>query len=358
MALIELAPGIKTPRAFSDPVEEHLATRRSAGLFDFSFMACFEITGREALAFLQHLQTRDLQGLAPGRIAYTLLCRGDGSVLNDATIWCYGRERYWLFTGRRADRAHVESAACSFDVMVKDESGHYGIIALQGPRSASVLRRCAGNLSPLPYYGFARARILGHEAWVARIGYSAEKGYELLVEAGAAPALWNELQKAGAPLGLMQCGFAAADSLRIEAGYILFTRELAGPVTPYELGLGRLVSPYRGGYIGFSVLRRLRWRAPARRLVGLIPCLHCEEDSQALADLLGDKPWACAEPLASGTACLTSLCRSPLLGHPLALGYVGWEDRYPGSSVRLSRVCRARVARLPFYDPAKILPRS
>src|SRR4051812_38641516 len=90
---------------------QHLATRRSAGLFDFSFMGGWEIDGPGALAFLQHLQTRDLTTLRPGRIAYTLLCRDDGSVFIDATVWCHAHQKYWLFTGRRSDEIHIAGGA-------------------------------------------------------------------------------------------------------------------------------------------------------------------------------------------------------------------------------------------------------
>ena len=95
---------------YTDAAEEHLATRRSCGLFDFSFMSHFEIAGANARVFLDRLQTRNLAGLAPGRIAYTLLLRPDGTVFIDATVWCLAPDRYWLFTGRRSDFAFVAEA--------------------------------------------------------------------------------------------------------------------------------------------------------------------------------------------------------------------------------------------------------
>jgi len=100
---LPLAAGIETPRCFSDAAGEHLATRRAAGLFDFSFMYCVEITGTGSGDFLAALQTRAVDTLPSGRIAYTLLLRDDGSVLIDATVWRLERDRYWLFTGRRGD---------------------------------------------------------------------------------------------------------------------------------------------------------------------------------------------------------------------------------------------------------------
>src|SRR4051812_34202639 len=112
-ATLTIAPGIATPRVFSTAADEHLATRRAAGLFDFSFMLCVEVTGPDAGAFLNALQTRAVDTLSVGRIAYTLLLRDDGTVLIDATVWRLAADRYWLFTGRRADYDYVAQAAGS-----------------------------------------------------------------------------------------------------------------------------------------------------------------------------------------------------------------------------------------------------
>src|SRR4029450_6710081 len=103
--LLNISDGGAVPLRFSGARAEHLATRRAAGLFDFSFMEICELSGPKARSWLEHLQTRNLSQLAPGKIFYTLLLRDDGSVFNDATIWCHEPERYWLFTGRRGDCA-------------------------------------------------------------------------------------------------------------------------------------------------------------------------------------------------------------------------------------------------------------
>ena len=95
--------------------EEHLATRRAAGLFDFSFMGLYEFHERSSI---QRLQTRDLSALEPGQIAYTLLLKDDGAVLIDATVWRLDGERFWLFTGRRSAFGG------------RDRSGEYAILAL------------------------------------------------------------------------------------------------------------------------------------------------------------------------------------------------------------------------------------
>jgi aminomethyltransferase len=285
---------------------EHLATRRAAGLFDFSFMGLYEFPDKSAL---QRLQTRNLDALAPGQVAYTLLLKDDGAVLIDATVWCLGAERFWLFTGRRSAYGG------------RDRSGEYAIFALQGPASGRILAKLIGAdaVRALRYFHFLQKDNL----IVARLGFSGELGYELLVHDSDAPALRQKLLHAGRGDGLRECGWAAADSLRIEAGYVLFDREIDGRANPSELGLERLAGKT------FDV---------RKKLVGL--------------EILGEPDRADLP-----AAIVTSECVSPTLGKTIALGFAQRESN-PGSLVRLADARIARVATLPFYDPARRRPRA
>jgi glycine cleavage system aminomethyltransferase T len=287
---------------------EHLATRRAAGLFDFSFMGLYEFPEKSAL---QRLQTRNLDVLAPGQIAYTLLLKDDGAVLIDATVWYLDAERFWLFTGRRSAYGG------------RDRSGEYAILALQGPASGRILAKLIGAdvVRGLRYFHFLQK----DNMIVARLGFSGELGYELLTHASDAPALHQKLLDAGRGDGLRECGWAAADSLRIEAGYVLFDREIDGRANPRELGLERLVSDTRR----FEV---------TRRLVGL--------------EILDGPPRADLPP-----AQVTSECFSPTLGKTITLGFVTPETS-AGSVVRLADCRIARVTTLPFYDPERGRPRA
>ena len=281
--------------------------RQGVGLFDFSFMGLYEFGDAEAL---QALQSRDLDALRPGQVAYTLLLDAGGAVRIDATVWRFESQRYWLFAGKRADYGG------------RDRSGELAILALQGPASGVVLARLVGReaVAALRYFRFTELR----DAIVARIGYSGELGYELLVPAAREAALRERLLEAGRPEGLRECGWAAADSLRIEAGYVLFDREVDGEANPRELGLERLVD----GGAGFAL---------RRKLAGLEIL-----EEPAGAHLPG--------------ATVTSECFSPTFGRRLALGFVS-PGAAAGSEVRADGR-RARVARLPFYDPERRRPRA
>ena len=286
-------------------LEEHVATRRSAGLFNFSFMGLYEFDDKSQL---QTLQTRNVDALVPGQIAYTLLLKEDGAVLIDATVWRLDERRFWLFAGKRARYGG------------RDRSGEYAILALQGPASGRILARVIGAqaLSALKYFRFIHTPLI-----VGRIGYSGELGYELLVPAVDSAAFGRRLLDAGRSEDLRDCTWAAANSLRIEAGYVLFDREVDGRANPRELGLERLAMG--------------RTFPMTRRLVGL----------EILAEADGDN-----YPLAQ----LTSECFSPTLRKQIALGFVA-PSIADGAHVRAG-AWLARVVRLPFYDPERRRPRA
>ena len=311
----------------SDPRAEHLATRRAAGLFDFSFMGRYEFAASDAL---EPLQSRKLERLSPGRIAYTLLLNEDGSVFNDATLWRLDAQRWWLFTGRRSDFDWIRARAPA-----RDRSGEHAVLALQGPASGAILARLIGEAAvrALGYFSF-RAFFIEKElaACIGRLGYSGELGYELVVAAADAGAAGRALLEAGRAWGLRECSFEAADSLRIESGYVLFGREITGREDPFALGLGRLLERPRRGLAGFS-----------ERLVGV--------EMVQRGPGAGLRPWL---PLAR----VTSECDSPIFGRRLGLGFAACAEARPGTLVRLVDGRLACVARLPFYDPPRRLPRA
>ena len=287
------------------PREEHLATRRAAGLFDFSFMGLYEFAD---IASLQRIQTRNLELLAPGQIAYTLLLNDGGAVLIDATVWRLDAKRCWLFAGRRSGFGGGH-----------DRSGEHVILALQGPLSGVILAKLLGAdaVRSLRYFHFLRKG----DMVVGRLGFSGELGYELLVPAERGATLRQSLLDQAVP----ECSFAAADSLRIESGYVLFDREIDGRANPRELGLERLVYERRTSF------------EMARKLVGM--------------EIL-ERPARKDAPLAQPT----SACFSPVFQRSIALCFVP-ADAATGDSVRFADGRAARVARLPFYDPGRLRPR-
>ena len=321
---------------FTSPVDEHLATRRGVGLFDFSFMGWWQFSGREARACLERLQTRELTALAPGKGCYTLLCREDGSVFIDATVWCLDSQRYWLFTGRRTDASHLAACASSLEVQVEALFDRYAVIAVQGPASAALIARalpqCAAE--SMRFFAFRPIAIGGCDAWIARLGYTGELGYELLVADEAAVSLWNRLMQVPIDGVRLECGMEAANSLRIEAGFIHFAYELRERVLPPELGLSRLVRTGNAEFIGAPALRRAG--QPTRRLAGIV-LAHGEES-------VGMAPVSAASPRVH----LTSEAWSPVFERALGLAFVDASLDH-GAKVSIDDGRTGVVAHLPFY---------
>ena len=287
--------------------EQHLAVRRAAGLFDFSFMGLYEF---DDVGALQELQSRTLSAMSPGHIVYTLLLAADGAVIIDATVWRFDTQRFGLFAGRRAAYGG------------RDRSGELAILALQGPASGRILAALvgAGIVCDLRYFHFTQVG----DMLIGRIGYSGELGYELLVPAAEEARLRAELVKAGSREGLVECGWDAANSLRQECGYVLFDREVDGKANPRELGLERLVD-------------RQREFGLTRKLVGL-----------EILDEAGDAGLPVAQ--------VTSECFSPVLQKRIALAFV--PPALTNDARVRARERTARIARLPFYDPERRRPRA
>lgn len=327
----------------SDPIAEHLATRQACGLFDFSFMGAWELTGRDAPLLLERLQSRDVRLFGPDQIAYTLMCRDDGSVFNDATVWMFSPERYWLFSGRKSDAAWINESVAALEVAVTQIDGQLAVLALQGPHSGRLLARLMGEsaVRELAYFRFCAVDLFGVPCQLGRIGYSGELGYEIVVDATAAAHLWQGLREAGARYSLRECGFDAANSLRIESGYILFSHELAQSRMPGEIGLTRLVTsvaPQRRGYAA-SVASAAQ---PDVRLV----CVELES-----ASVPSDDNRLPSLELTSSAFC-------PTTGKQLGLGFAAHAHGQPGTALRTQDGVRATVCALPRYDPARQRPRA
>jgi aminomethyltransferase len=215
--------------------QEHVAVRRSAGLFDVSHMGEVETTGPDAEAFLQRLLSNDVSRIPEGGAQYSLLCHEDGGVLDD------------LFTYRLADRFLTVTNAANherdfdwlashtegFDVQVTDAAPDYAMLALQGPRAREILERHLEGEEPARMR-VTHARVAGVEALVCGTGYTGEDGVELLLPPGSAPEVWDALLGDGVtPVGL-----GARDTLRLEVCFHLYGNDLSEDRNPIEAGLG------------------------------------------------------------------------------------------------------------------------
>ena len=304
------------PLRYGSETAEHNAVRTAAGLFDLSHMGEFSVSGPDAAAALDFALTGEPSGLKPGRARYTMICAEDGGVLDDLIVYRLGDAEF-LIVANAANAAVVGAAlterASGYAAVVTDRTDDYALIAIQGPRSATILGSLTStNLADVKYYASYPVNIAGRDALLARTGYTGEDGFEIFAAPKDAEYLWAELIKAGAGDGLTPAGLAARDTLRLEAGMPLYGNELSADLTPFDAGLGRVVKLDKPGrFVGRDALARRSQEAPARKLVGLtLQSRRVPRHGYAVL-------WA-GEP--AGT--VTSGAPSPTLGVPIAMAYV------------------------------------
>ncbi len=266
--------GWEMPVQYRGIVEEHRTVRSAVGLFDVSHMGEFEVEGAEALAALQHLTTNDAAALAVGQVQYSLLCTPEGGIVDDLTVYRLAPDRYMLTVNAAniaKDFAWVTEHTRRFPAAVwRDVSAPTALIAVQGPRAEALVGALADrDVTAIGYYRFAAGAVAGVRALISRTGYTGEDGFELYVAAADAVALWQALMEAGAPLGVAPIGLGARDTLRLEMRYALYGNDIDETTNPLEAGLGWVVKPAKGEFIGREAIERVRAAGPRRRLVGL-----------------------------------------------------------------------------------------
>jgi aminomethyltransferase len=341
--------GWQMPLRYQSELAEHQAVRTAAGLYDLSHMGEVEVTGPQAAAVLDHALTGALSAVPVGRAKYSLLCSAEGTVLDDLVVYRLAEDHFLAVvnaSNAAADFAELSDRAGGFDATVTDRSAETALIAVQGPRSADVVRglvpQAAGHIvAALKYYAAAPVTVAGQEVLLARTGYTGEDGFELYLPAAQAPALWRALLEAGRPLGLVPAGLASRDTLRLEAGMALYGHELSTETDPYSAGLGRVVRLDKP-FVGRDALAGLAEREPARTLVGL-------RGSGRRAARAG---YSVLDDGGSVVGQVTSGALSPTLGHPIALGYVDTGLATPGTELSVDVRGRPEpyvVTPLPFY---------
>jgi len=354
---------------------EYNAIRNAASLIDISPLYKYRVSGRDATRLVDRVVTRDVARMRVGQVAYTHWCDGDGKVIDDGTVSRLGEQEY-RWTAAEPTLRWIRGNALGLDASVEDVSERTAALALQGPTSRDILRACAeADVDGLKYFRVARGTIAGIPVEISRTGYTGDLGYEIWVEAGRAEPLWDALMAAGRPYDITPTGILALDVARIEAGLILLDVDYVSAkkalipsqkYSPYEIGLGRLLSLDKPPYIGQEALRREAAQGAPRQLVGLDVDW---DELERLYDQAGLPPQL---PAAASRAAVpvyrdgtqvgkaTSTTWSPTLKKLIALASVTRNASAPGSRLRMELTVEHKreqvgvtVAQLPFFDPPR-----
>lgn len=342
--------GYEMPIQYASVVAEHQACRTAAAVFDVSHMGRLRFDGDGSAELLDHLLTRRVSDMAPGRVRYALMCNADGGVLDDVLVshlQTPSGQRYHLLVVNASNRGKIlkwiaPHLADFPTVTLSDRTELTAMIAVQGPSAIDIcgrLFRC--DPSRLKYYRAVITEQFAKPVILSRTGYTGEDGFELVVRAEEAPRVWENVLLAGRDAGFVPAGLGARDTLRLEAGMPLYGQELSETIDPISAGLKFACDVPGRSFVGDQALQQILSTGPRQVRIGLLP--EGKRPARTGCAVLGrdDQP----------IGVVTSGGPSPTLGVPIAMAYV--DALQAGESqfkidIRGKQVAAARTA-LPFY---------
>ena len=354
---------------------EYNAIRNASALIDVSPLFKYLITGSDAARFVDRLITRDVSKMAVGQVFYTPWCDERGKVIDDGTVSRLGDQRF-RWTSADPSLRWFRQNAVGLDVAIDDISEEVAALALQGPTSARLLRAIStASLDALKYFRVTSGIIDGISVDISRTGYTGDLGYEIWIPARQAVRVWDVLMDRGRPFDIKPTGMLALDIARVEAGLLLIDVDFfsskkalipAQHYTPFEMGLGRLVSLTKGRFIGQQALRNEHRRGPARQVVGLeVDWTGVERiyEQNGLPPSVGATASRVAVPVYRGgrqVGRATTTTWSPVLKKMIALATLDRPHYAGGTSLQIEvtvEAVRHRVAatvvQTPFFNPPR-----
>mgnify|MGYP006417155721 CR=1 FL=1 len=345
------------PDIYTSMRDELVAIRERAALIDMSPIPKTVFKGPDAGVLLDKLITRPVATLNEGRCLYTPWCDDAGLMIGDGLIFRLSADEY-IVVGENS-QSWFESHRGDLDVAVLEKTDDYGVLSLQGPRSSEILAKAVdGNWTEIGFSELAFHKIAGHDVFIARQGFTGEKGYEIWTSRDGSD-VWRAVREAGAEFDILPAGEYAVDIARIEAGLILVSADYTGSgpdqktanvavdttlhITPIEAGLSRLVD-FDGDreFIGKSALTKLRdSQHSKRRFAGL---QLSAEDTARVCQSTGSQHEALSRVYWGSTGVFlkeeqigraSSICWSPTVGSAIAFGFLDSNKTKEGDTVQL-----------------------
>lgn len=341
--MVEFA-GWMMPVVYSGIVEEHLAVRSHAGLFDIGHMARLSFGGPDALKLLEMVCTNSIATMKDGQVRYSLVCNETGCILDDVLVykWPYGYSMVVNASNRAKIVAWLEKHKVGMNVEMKDQTMETAMIAIQGPRAIGIVQGLTEtDPASLKYYFAAATRCMGQQCVLSRTGYTGEDGVEIMIGNAHANSLWDELEA----LGGKPAGLGCRDTLRLEAAMPLYGHELSESIDPLQAGLNWAVKFDKGDFIGKAAMLKRKDQMDLPVRMGL--------------ELEGKRPAreGCAIQLdGKNIGTVTSGTFTPTLQKSIAMGYVPRAQSAIGTLLNIDirgQSQPARVVKLPFYSRPK-----
>jgi aminomethyltransferase len=343
--------GWDMPVQYSGVIEEHLRTRNAAGLFDVSHMGEFFVEGEDAIKFVNRLTTNDVTKLVDGQAHYSAFTRENGTVVDDLLVYRFDEGKLLLVVnGATTDKdwEWITSHKADENMTLTNASADYCQIAVQGPDALEIAQKLTETkLDEIKYYHFTVGKFDGVDAIISRTGYTGEDGFEIYANKDFAEQIWNKLLETGnygSDDGILPCGLAARNTLRLESAMSLYGHELSDEINPLEANLG-WICKLKTDFLGRDFLVKQKEEGLKRKLVGF----EMKDRGIARDDyevFIGDEK----------VGYVTSGSPAPFLKKNIGLAFVPTEFANVGQEIKIDvrgRKLTAEIVPTPFYKRGK-----
>ncbi|MGI8470158.1 MAG: glycine cleavage system aminomethyltransferase GcvT [Pyrinomonadaceae bacterium] len=331
-------------------IAEHLATREKAGLFDVSHMGEIWVEGEDAIKFVNRITTNDVTKLVDGQAQYSALTNENGGVVDDLLVYRFDEGKLLLVVNAgttEKDWDWITSHKGVENFTLTNASKDYCQIAIQGPKAVEIAQKLTDeDLSEIKYYHFTVGKFDGaDDAIISRTGYTGEDGFEIYAAAEYAEQIWNKFIETGEGFGILPCGLAARNTLRLESAMSLYGHELSDEISPLEANLGWICKLNKGDFTGREAMLKLKEDGLKKKLVGfeMVDKGIARDDYEVYA---GDKK----------IGYVTSGSPAPYLKKNIGLAFVPPEFAKIGQEITIDvrgKKLAAVVVPTPFYKREK-----
>ena len=337
--------GFEMPVQYSGVTQEHIAVREKVGIFDVSHMGQFFIEGVAAKDLLQFVTTNNVDTLENGKAQYTCLPNGNGGIVDDLIVYKMNDEKYFVVVNAsniEKDWNHISKYNEKFGAKMTNSSDEMSLLAIQGPKAAETLQKLTEtNLSEIPYYHFTVGKIAGiDDVIISNTGYTGSGGFEIYFKNEDAEKLWDSIIAAGEEFGIIPCGLASRDTLRLEKGFCLYGNDIDDTTSPLEAGLG-WITKFDKDFVDKERFAQQKADGITRKLVGF----EMQERAIPRHDYL------VVDVAGNEIGKVTSGTMSPLKNVGIGLAYVAKDHFKIDSEIYIqirNKNVLAKVVKLPF----------
>lgn len=329
----------------TDPYDEVTAIRTKAGLIEVTALNMLNVTGPDALKFLNYFLTSDVTKAKPGDSHISNIVNEEGALIDDVLVYVDGPNEFRLSHGGGALAEALPAVASKFDVSIKRDNDVH-ILSLQGPVALDVLApHTPMNLAALPYFRHEKTTLFGKPVSIARGGYSAERGYEVFCSSADAHFIWDSILEAGKEKGVIPVSWTSLDIVRVEGGLLFFPFDMPhGDTTPWEVKADWTVDLEKPDFIGKKALA-----AKKDKERSFITGLEVDTDRAV-------EPGSKVTSGGKEVGVVTSTVFSKHLMKSLAMAQIAPEYTKLGTELVIhdNGELPATVVRMPFYDPLRL----